>query len=139
MHETESLRDLAVAALEELKALDVTVLDVRGKVSWTDFMVVASGNSDRHVRALARNVGTRASEAGHPPLGVEGDQEGEWVLIDLADVVVINRKGIRQDLPQGLAHHIRPPIALSLAQEIDNRRLISSPERGADSSPSIAL
>lgn len=88
MHETESLRDLAVAALEELKALDVIVLDVRGKVSWTDFMVVASGNSDRHVRALARNVVTRADEAGQPPLGVEGDQEGEWVLIDLADVVV---------------------------------------------------
>jgi ribosome-associated protein len=84
----EALRDLAVQALDELKAFDLKVLDVRSLTSLTDFMVVASGNSDRHVRALARNLVERAKEQGHLPLGVEGDRDGEWVLVDLADVVV---------------------------------------------------
>lgn len=88
MPDPEALRDLAVQALDELKAFDLKVLDVRGLTSLTDFMVVASGNSDRHVRALARNLVERVKEQGHLPLGVEGDRDGEWVLVDLADVVV---------------------------------------------------
>lgn len=88
MPDAEALRDLITAALDEVKGLDLKVLDVRQLTSVTDFMVVASGTSDRHVRALARNVVERAREAGYLPLGMEGDREGEWVLVDLNDVVV---------------------------------------------------
>ncbi len=86
--QTEQLKEVAVSALEDLKAADVKVLDVRGKTSVTDIMVIASGNSDRHVKALADNVIEKAKEAGTRPLGVEGEREGEWVLVDLGDVVV---------------------------------------------------
>jgi ribosome-associated protein len=88
LHEPESLRDVVTEALDELKGFDVKVLDVRNLTTVADFMVVASGTSGRHVRALARNVVERASARGHAPLGVEGDRDGEWVLVDLADVVV---------------------------------------------------
>lgn len=86
--QAEQLKEVAVAALEDLKAVEVKVLDVRGKTSVTDVMVIASGNSDRHVKSLADNVVEKAKEAGIRPLGVEGEKEGEWVLVDLGDVVV---------------------------------------------------
>lgn len=86
--QAEQLKEIAVAALDDLKAVDVKVLDVRGKTSVTDIMVIASGNSDRHVKALADNVVEKAKESGVRPLGVEGEREGEWVLVDLGDVVV---------------------------------------------------
>lgn len=79
---------IAVEALEELKAIDVRVLDVRDMTSVTDFMVVASGSSSRQLRALAENVLKRCREAGFRPLGTEGEDSGEWVLVDLGDVVV---------------------------------------------------
>jgi ribosome-associated protein len=85
---TEPLTDLVVDALEELKAFDIKVLDVRELTSVTDVMVIASGSSDRQVKALARNVVEKAKQQRHPPLGVEGEREGEWVLIDLYEVVV---------------------------------------------------
>lgn len=85
---TENLETLVVDALEDLKAHDVRVIDVRGKSSVTDLMVVASGTSNRHVQALASNVVVKAKASGVPPLGVEGEREGEWVLVDLCDVVV---------------------------------------------------
>jgi ribosome-associated protein len=75
-------------ALDDLKALDVTFLDVRHLTTLTDTMVVASGRSDRHVRALAAEVVSQCKKAGFRPIGVEGQQSGEWVLVDLADVVV---------------------------------------------------
>lgn len=84
----EALRDLVVDALEDIKAIDIRVLDVRGKSSITDVMIVATGNSDRQVRSLANNVVVKAKEHGVPPIGVEGEQGGEWVLVDLGDVVV---------------------------------------------------
>ncbi len=84
----EKLEALVVDALEDLKARDVRVIDVRGKSSVTDLMVVASGTSDRHVQALASNVVVKAKACGAPLLGVEGEREGEWVLVDLCDVVV---------------------------------------------------
>ena len=84
----EELRDLAVSALEDMKAVDIKVFDVRGITSVTDFMVIASGTADRHVKAVAGNVVTKAKQAGERPLGVEGEREGEWVLVDLGDVVV---------------------------------------------------
>lgn len=86
--QSEQLLDLAVDALEELKGKDIVTLDVRGRTSITDFMVIVSGTSDRHVKSLADNVVIRAREAGERALGVEGQDVGEWVLIDLSDVIV---------------------------------------------------
>jgi len=84
----EALRDLVVDALEDIKARDIHVVDVRGKSSITDIMVVATGNTDRQVRSLANSVIQKAKDAGLRPLGVEGERSGEWVLVDLGDVVV---------------------------------------------------
>ncbi len=84
----EAVLDLAVDALDELKAIDLKVLDVRELTSVTDYMVIASGNSDRQVKALADNLVQKAKDVGHRPLGIEGDQAAEWVLVDLVDVVV---------------------------------------------------
>lgn len=86
--EPEQLRDLVIGALEDMKAVDVRVLDVREATAITDFMVVASGTSDRHVKSLADNVLGKAREAGIKPLGVEGDSGAEWILVDLRDVVL---------------------------------------------------
>lgn len=88
MLKTDELRDLVIDALEELKATDIRELDVSRLTDVTDRMVVASGGSDRQVKAIARNVIERAKEHGHPPLGVEGEREGEWILVDLYDIVV---------------------------------------------------
>lgn len=82
------LGEFVVEALHELKAQDVTVLDVRHLTTVTDTMVIATGRSDRHVRALAEAVVERCKQVGEPPLGREGEAAGEWVLLDLADVVV---------------------------------------------------
>ena len=84
----EEIKDLAVAALEDLKANDITVLDVRGKTSIADYMILASGTSDRHVKSLANNVSVETKKAGIQPLGIEGQETGEWVLVDLMDVIV---------------------------------------------------
>jgi len=84
----EAVLHLAVDALDELKAIDLKVLDVRELTSVTDYMVIASGNSDRQVKALADNLVQKAKDGGHRPLGIEGDQAAEWVLVDLVDVVV---------------------------------------------------
>jgi ribosome-associated protein len=85
---TDVLTDLVVDALDDLKAQDVRVLDVRDKTSITDVMVFATGTSNRHVKSLADNVMEKAKEAGVPPVGTEGVEQGEWALIDLGDVVV---------------------------------------------------
>lgn len=85
---TEQLKDLALAALDDLKAQDVQVLDVRGMTSITDVMIIASGTSDRHIKALADNVVEAAKQQGIQPLGVEGETSREWVLVDLGDVIV---------------------------------------------------
>lgn len=85
---SEQLRDLVISTLEETKARDVTILDVRKMTTVTDYMVIASGTSNRHVRALAEAVGEASRENGHRPNGVEGANSGEWVLLDLQDVLV---------------------------------------------------
>ena len=86
--QTEQIKNLAVDALEALKAVDLVVLDVHDMTSITDYMIVASANSNRHLKALADNVIETAKQAGHRPLGVEGETGGEWALVDLGDVVV---------------------------------------------------
>jgi len=84
----EALRKLVLETLDDMKARDIQVMDVRGKTAVTDYMIVASGTSDRHVKAIAETVAYRAKEAGAPPLGTEGVNEGEWALVDLNGVVV---------------------------------------------------
>ena len=82
------LRQQVHAALEELKARDVREIDVRGKTGITDWMVIASGTSTRHVKSIADEVMKFAKRIGNPPIGVEGEREAEWVLVDLGDVIV---------------------------------------------------
>ena len=76
------------AALDDMKAVNLKVLDVRGVTDVADCMVIASGTSDRHVRSIAERVVERAKAAGFRPFGIEGDRDGEWVLVDLNDVIV---------------------------------------------------
>lgn len=83
----ESLLRTVRDALDELKARDVVEIDVRGKSSVTDYMVVASGTSTRHVKSIADEVVKFAKRLDVMPLGVEGEREAEWVLVDLGDVV----------------------------------------------------
>ncbi len=86
--QTEELLQTVLASLDEGKAVNVSVIDVRGKTSIADFMIVASGNSDRHVKSLGSRLVGDVKEHGVQPLGVEGEQVGEWVLVDLADIIV---------------------------------------------------
>ena len=85
----EELKDLAVEVLNDMKAENVEVLNVRKLTDVTDYMVIASGTSDRHVKAMAHRLRDQVREQSKfRPLGVEGEQEGDWVLIDFGDVVV---------------------------------------------------
>jgi ribosome-associated protein len=83
-----SLKTVISDALADMKALEVRILDVRGLTDIADFMVIASGTSDRHVRSVAQRVVEKVKEAGFRPLGVEGQQDGDWVLIDMSEVIV---------------------------------------------------
>ncbi|PSJ45480.1 ribosome silencing factor [Zobellella taiwanensis] len=84
----KELHDFIVDKLDDLKARDIQILDVTGKSSITDCMIVCSGNSSRHVNAIAEHLATEARHAGLHTLGVEGQGAGEWVLVDLGDVIV---------------------------------------------------
>ena len=85
---TDQLQQLVVSSLEDFKANDILVIDVSGKSPLTERMIIASGNSTRHVKSMAENLLVKAKAVGNPPLGVEGAREGEWVLVDLNDVIV---------------------------------------------------
>jgi ribosome-associated protein len=82
------LLEIVIAALEAIKAVDIRVIDVRGLTSITDRMVIASGTSTRHIKALAENVVLEAKRHGFAALGVEGEDTTGWILVDLSDVVV---------------------------------------------------
>src|SRR5438045_3792262 len=82
------MQKVAVAALEEVKAQDIQVLDVRKLTSMCDTMIIASAQSTRQVKALADNVRDRMKEAGASIIGIEGEQASEWVLVDCGDIVV---------------------------------------------------
>jgi len=84
----DKLQEVAVAALEDIKARDIEVIDVRLQTSLYDTMVIASAESNRQVKALANHVRDKLKEAGAPILGVEGEDVGEWVLVDAGDIVV---------------------------------------------------
>jgi len=86
--QTEKLIEIVHSALTDMKAKDVIDLDVRERSSVTDYMIIASGTSKRHVGAVAEEVVVKAKAAGVMPLGSEGQGSTDWVLVDLGDVVV---------------------------------------------------
>ena len=87
MMNEEQLTQLVVDAIEDVKGADIKVLDVSGKSSVTDIMVMATGNTARQVKAIADSIVVKAKAAGVKPLGMEGEQYAEWILVDLGDVV----------------------------------------------------
>jgi len=84
----DELKNIVLDALDDLKAKDTVVIDVRDKSTVTDIMIVATGTSNRQVKSLAENVTVKSKASGVIPIGVEGADAGEWVLVDLGDVVV---------------------------------------------------
>lgn len=82
------LKQLVITAIEDLKGENLVELDVKDKTSVTDTLFIVSGTSNRHVKAIANSVIIETKKAGHPPLGVEGEEQAEWVLVDLGDIVV---------------------------------------------------
>ena len=86
--EAETLKKVVLDALDELKAVNPVTLDVAALTDVMDYLVIASGTSNRHVKSLANNVCMEAKKQGMRPIGVEGDDAGEWVLVDFGDVVV---------------------------------------------------
>ena len=118
--DTEALTHLVTEALEERKAERIIVLDVHAMTDVTDVMVVACGRSTRHVKATAEHVIERSKGAGLRPLGVEGLPEGEWVLVDLCDVVLHVMTPETRDTYQleklwGGASHRRPALGAASA------------------------
>ena len=82
------IKQLAIDALEDIKGIEIICIDVSKLTEMMDYMIVASGTSNRHVKALVNNVISEAASVGIKPMGVEGLEEGEWVLVDLTDAVV---------------------------------------------------
>ena len=86
--DVDTLKELVLEALDDLKALNPVILDVTELTDVMDYLVIASGTSNRHVKSLASNVSMEAKKRGMRPLGIEGEDAGEWVLVDFGDVVV---------------------------------------------------
>lgn len=84
----DSLKKFVIDKIEDMKGRDITEIDVAGRSTVTDTMIVCSGNSKRHVRSIAENVVVEMKRADSPPLSIEGQESGEWVLVDLGDVVL---------------------------------------------------
>lgn len=82
------LRKLVLTAIEDLKGENIVELDVKGKTSVTDLMIIVSGTSNRHVKSIANNIALETKKAGAAPLGVEGEEQAEWVLVDLGDIII---------------------------------------------------
>lgn len=85
---TEALKQLILTAIDDMKGTDVVELDVNGKTSVTDLLIIASGTSSRHVKSIASNVASEVKKQGKKPIGIEGEDQGEWVLVDLGDIIV---------------------------------------------------
>ena len=84
----DQLKELVLTALEDFKAIDIQTIDVSEQNPLTELFVIASGSSSRHLKSMAENLIIRAKTAGCPPLGVEGQRQSDWVLVDLNDVIV---------------------------------------------------
>jgi ribosome-associated protein len=94
---TKKLQAIIEDALDDLKAKDITVMDVKGISDVMDTMVIATGTSSRHVKSLASNVILDGKKTGHSAIGVEGMDEGEWVLVDYGDTVVHVMQAVTRD------------------------------------------
>ncbi|NOT84138.1 MAG: ribosome silencing factor [Methylococcaceae bacterium] len=86
--ETTALLEIIETVLEDKKAQKIMVIDVQGRTSVTDYMVVATGTSNRHIASMGHYVAESVKEKGFKPLGIEGDQGSDWVLVDLGDVIL---------------------------------------------------
>ena len=86
--ELQKLQEIVVSALEDIKGRDIEVINTSKLTALFDRIVIASGDSNRQVKSLARNVQDKVREAGAEVLSLEGDEQGEWVLVDLGDIVV---------------------------------------------------
>lgn len=84
----ETLKAILIDALEDIKAQEILEIDVHDKTSIADYMIIASGTSNRHLQAMVNNVSEKAKAQGFEPIGKEGDSGSEWVLIDFGDIVV---------------------------------------------------
>lgn len=84
----KKLNQYIVNSLEDIKAFDISVIDVRKKTSITDFMIIASANSNRQTKALAKHLKDKLKSINYVNINIEGDKDGEWVLVDLNDVLV---------------------------------------------------
>ena len=85
---TKTLKDIVISALEDIKAMDITLIDVRDLTGIMDTMIVASGNSNRQVKALANAVVMDAKAAGYSLLGIEGENSAEWILVDFGEIII---------------------------------------------------
>jgi ribosome-associated protein len=118
---SDALRDLVVAALDDLKGEDIVALDVRRMTAIADHMVIVTGRSARHVGALAEKVREAAKEAGVPPLGVEGEDGCQWVLVDLGVVIV-----------HAMQAEIREFYQLERLWSTEGRKKLARPEEGTE-------
>lgn len=85
--QVETLRDFIVAKADDLKARNIQILDVRNKSDIADFLIICSGNSKTHVRSIAEYIALEVKRSGLAPLSMEGELDGEWVLVDFGDVI----------------------------------------------------
>ena len=86
--QVEALKAFVIEKLEEIKGRDITILDIAKKSGFADYMIVCSGNSNRHVKSIAQSVAIECRAAGIEPLGIDGNDVGEWALVDLSSVIV---------------------------------------------------
>ena len=86
--QTEQLKAFVIEKLEDMKGRDIIALNISDKASFADYMIICSGNSNRHVKSLANSVGMECRAQGLEPLGMEGNDIGEWSLVDLGDIIV---------------------------------------------------
>ncbi|MBL4238893.1 ribosome silencing factor [Vibrio fluvialis] len=84
----EELKDFLADKADDMKAVDIVTLDVQGKSSVTDYMIICTGTSKRHVSSIADHVASEAKKAGVEPLGIDGENEGEWVVVDMGTTML---------------------------------------------------
>ena len=128
---TKSLKDIVINALEEIKAIDITLIDVRELTGIMDTMIVASGNSNRQVKALANAVVMDAKAAGYCLLGIEGENTAEWILVDFGEIIIhIMLPATRAFYDLERLWSVRPNDPVPESQELSS--LWGSPDGGSD-------